>query len=439
MKLAAKVLVRSVVLSLLFAACTESDPPPDASPEASHEDAGDVVPPIDAAETEEIQGRWHRMRHPTRLTPEQQEEIERLRAIGYAAGSREAHTAAVVTSWDPTRAVDGLNFYTSGHAPAAYLVDMDGTVVHTWRKSFTDVWPDEPARIETGRSDFWRRAWLYDDGGVLAIFEGMGIVRLDRDSTLLWARLNGAHHDLEVLEDGTIVVLTRRAHLVERVHPQKPILEDFVTFLSPDGETLREFSIVEAFERSEFAAIGLRQSYQGGDITHTNTVRIVGPDDPPVPWLRPGYLLTSLRTVSVLAAIDLEREVVTHAWRGPFNRQHDPSVVRGDRLLLFDNVGLRTQSRVIEVALAAPDSIVWEYRGPEGNPLMSWTCGTVERLPGGNTLITDSDAGRALEIDADGELVWEYYNPHRVGTDPVYIATLFELERVPRTKVAWAE
>src|SRR5690606_2079449 len=35
---------------------------------------------------------------------------------------------------------NGLTLYTSGDAPAAYLIDMDGTVLHTWRRPFSTVW-----------------------------------------------------------------------------------------------------------------------------------------------------------------------------------------------------------------------------------------------------------------------------------------------------------
>jgi hypothetical protein len=37
--------------------------------------------------------------------------------------------------------------------------------------------------------------------------------------------------------------------------------------------------------------------------------------------------------------------------------------------------------------------------------------GAQQRLPNGNTLITESEAGRLLEVTADGEVVWEYINP----------------------------
>ena len=36
---------------------------------------------------------------------------------------------------------------------------------------------------------------------------------------------------------------------------------------------------------------------------------------------------------------------------------------------------------------------------------------SAERLPNGNTLITESDKGRAFEVTHAGEVVWEFWNP----------------------------
>jgi hypothetical protein len=52
-------------------------------------------------------------------------------------------------------------------------------------------------------------------------------------------------------------------------------------------------------------------------------------------------------------------------------------------------------------------------------------------LPNGNVLVTESDNGRAFELSGDGEIVWEFYNPHRAGDRGEYVATLFEVVRLP--------
>jgi hypothetical protein len=94
------------------------------------------------AQEEEIPGRWRKLR-PRRVDPnlseEQRQRIAQLEAIGYLSGSVEASTLAGVTLHDRERAYQGLNFYTSGHAPEAVLIDMDGSVLHRWRHEFLDI------------------------------------------------------------------------------------------------------------------------------------------------------------------------------------------------------------------------------------------------------------------------------------------------------------
>ena len=63
--------------------------------------------------------------------------------------------------------------------------------------------------------------------------------------------------------------------------------------------------------------------------------------------------------------------------------------------------------------------------------LFSKTLGSCQRLPNGNTLITESENGRALEVTRDKRVVWEFYNPHRAGARGELVAVLFEMLRLP--------
>jgi hypothetical protein len=113
--------------------------------------------------------------------------------------------------------------------------------------------------------------------------------------------------------------------------------------------------------------------------------------------------------------------------------------VAGGGLLIFDNYGLGEHSRVLELALG-DGSERWSFAGTPELPFYSESCGTAQRLPNGNTLITESDGGRAFEVTAGGEMVWEFYNPNRAGKQEEYIATLFEMLRLPEElDTAWLD
>jgi hypothetical protein len=118
--------------------------------------------------------------------------------------------------------------------------------------------------------------------------------------------------------------------------------------------------------------------------------------------------------------------------------QHDPKFLRNGNMLLFSN-NMNTDSSVVEEFDPVGGEVHWTYRGTRDHPFYSKYLGTAERLANGNTLITESDGGRAFEVTRGGETVWEFYNPNRSGSEGEYIATLPELIRLPRDyPIGWA-
>jgi hypothetical protein len=83
----------------------------------------------------------------------------------------------------------------------------------------------------------------------------------------------------------------------------------------------------------------------------------------------------------------------------------------------------RDNARVVEVD-PATGKVLWEYTPQTAghiNPLdnykfLSPDFGNAQRLANGNTLINEGANGRLFEVTDEGEVVWEYVNPH-VSTD----------------------
>ena len=396
-----------------------------------------------AAVAEPTTGRWTKFRthrYDPDLTAEQREEIERLESLGYASGSTPAPQERDVIHYDRDRAWPGLNLYTSGHAPEALLIDMEGRVLHRWRHEFREVWEDFPVGDELASTTFWRRARVYPNGDLLAIFDGLGLIKIDRDSQLLWSHPGREHHDLEMMQDGRIYVLTREARLVPRIPIDQPILEDFISILTPDGEEVERISIFEAFENSPYWERWQEKMARARYTLGANTIEVLdGRIADRAPAFGAGNVLVSLLTVDTIGVIDLEQRRFVWARTGGYVAQHDPTVLPNGNLMLFDNQGHKGRSRVFEVD-PVDGQVAWLYADSPEHPFFSRTCGTAQRLPNGNTLITESDGGRAFEVTPGEEIVWEFSNPHRAGTDGEYIATLFELLRLPADFPAdWAE
>ncbi len=96
--------------------------------------------------------------------------------------------------------------------------------------------------------------------------------------------------------------------------------------------------------------------------------------------------------------------------------------------LINDKLYTDNRSSVIELNPLTME-IDWEYKGDENNPFFSLASGSNQRLPNGNTLITESDRGRVFEVSPEGKIVWEYINKYRTGKKKKKIAAIFELIR----------
>ena len=352
-------------------------------------------------------------------------------AMPYLQGYRPAAgRQGMVRQPRPDAVQPGLNLYVSGHAPEAVLIDPDGRPLHRWAYPLERFRPElyegpEAERIR--KLEYFRRARLLPSGHLLAIYEGLGLVKLDPDSGLLWGYRGGAHHDLDLAPDGTIWVLDREGRTIPRVDPDRGILEDLVTVLSPEGEVLRSLSILEAFERSDYRAL-LERMAPPPDVLHTNTLEILdGRLEGRHPAFRAGNVLLSVLELDAVAVLDPEAEEIVWALAGLWRKQHQPTILDNGRMLVFDNLGARDRrSRVLELD-PFTQRIAWRY----AEDLYSKTLGSCQRLANGNTLITESENGRAVEVAPDGSVVWEFLTPHRAGEEGDLVAVLFEMERLP--------
>lgn len=354
-----------------------------------------------------------------------------VQALPYLQGYKPAEDRPAIVEHDPAAAFSGLNFYVSGHAAEAVLIDMRGQVLHRWRYPLRRLWPDLAKDPGMKKLEYWRRAFLYPNGDLLGIYEGHGIVKLDARSNVLWSHRGGIHHDLEVLPNGDIWVLDREGKILPRINPEKGVLEDMVTVLDPQGRVRRKISLLEAFERSRYASL-LETMEREGDIFHTNTLEVLdGRFADRHPAFREGNVLVSVLRLNALAILDPNREEIVWAKTGSWRRQHQPTFLDKGNLLLFDNLGAgRTRSRVLEIDPLSGET-VWQYGGTPGVDFLSKTLGSCQRLPNGNTLLTESENGRAIEVTPEGRIVWELYNPHRAGERNELVAVLFEVVRLP--------
>jgi hypothetical protein len=358
-----------------------------------------------------------------------------LKSIPYLSGSVDPRPQEMgVLVNDKTRVAPGLNFFSTLWRGDAFLVDGDGKRLWQWSLS------RELSSVEMRPGIAFGFTHLFPNGDVLGFVDGFGVVKLDKDSRLLWKHVALAHHDAFVADDGTIYALAHEKRSLPAICERYPSLLDDVLVLSASGERLRTISIFDAIQKSPYAfllprteGLTLPADTEVVDVLHTNHVEAYdGRLAPLSPLFRRGNLLVSMRSLNAIAILDGTTSQVLWLW-GPTNLslQHYPTILENGNILLFDN-GTRL-SQVVEVD-PRTNAVAWRY-APEKDFFFSASRGACQRLPNGNTLITLSEGGRALEVTASGQTVWEYANPS-VAAGGIR-ENIFQMTRIPAASLTF--
>jgi hypothetical protein len=208
---------------------------------------------------------------------------------------------------------------------------------------------------------------------------------------------------------------------VPAIYPDAWVKDELLTLLSPEGEVREQRSVLKMLNAKPGPApirrVGAQERNGRNEVElfHANAIEwmrrpeLVGRH--PVYGLR--NVLTCLRNQDLIAVFDWDAQELVWAWgRGELEFPHHPTVLDDGHVLVFDNGFRAGRSRVLEVD-PTTNEIVWQYQGDADAPFFSKNRGSNQRLPNGNTLIADSDSGRAIEVTPAGEIVWEFLVPIR--------------------------
>ncbi len=275
---------------------------------------------------------------------------------------------------------------------------------------------------------------------------------------------------------------------------EKLLLDDKIIEVNWEGDILWQWNASDHFDELGFDEAAknilardpnMRPAGGGmGDWLHINSASTLGENkwfDSGDERFHPDNVIWDSREANILAIISKETGKIV--WRiGPdFNTskelgklgwiigQHHlhmiPKGLPGEgNFLVFDNGGWggygapnptsptgrmnakRDYSRVLEFNPVTLE-IIWQYTPIEAgcvNPLDSYKfyspfISSAQRLPNGNTFITEGSNGRLIEVTAEHEIVWEYINPYFGGLAPsmniVYRAYRAPYDWVPQLQV----
>ena len=347
-----------------------------------------------------------------------------------------------LTAHDPVQASPGYTLYAplSGNGEV-YLLGPNGEVAHRWQMPY----PPGLYGYLLPNGNLFYGGKVRDDGGwdlfeAMKRFKGGIMLEADWEGNILWEHRDPYHHhDARRTQSGGCLYMTvermddAQAAKIRGGQPGSDagsMYADVLVEVDADGNRIWEWHAAEHLDpdRHVITFNDLRDEW-----SHGNTI-VPLPND---------RVMFSFRNISTVGIIDKTSGNIT--WQigdDTLAQQHDPSLLDNGNVLIYDN-GSHSRhnplpaSRVIEVN-PATNEIVWEYRdNPPFNFFSAYISGA-RRLPNGNTLITEGHFGRIFQVTPDGQVVWEYINPHFAPNEQGYVvnsvfrSTHYLREQIPQ-------
>jgi len=363
-------------------------------------------------------------------------DLDKLRSLPYIAFSEEkpGKGEGGLISIDEERSYPGYNIYIVQYKCTAELMDRHGRVLRTWSHEPCEIWEsfelmDGGDLLVTGMTDVDPNRFGEEH------LESRYLMRLDWDGQVVWKSPIHAHHDVEVTPGGRLLTLTMGYRRERSFHAGMDIRDNFLTLLEPDGTVVGSLSLYDMLSAPqagfELLKSGMKTEdmHREFDMLHVNSVE----------WMRrpdlaaksPIYSLSNIllasRNQDVVAIFNWDERRLVWSWgRGEILGPHDATVLDGGNILIFDNGLGRGWSRSIELNPLTGE-IEWEYHAPNPTDFYTASRGGNQRLPNGNTLITNSNSGQAFEVTRDGDVVWEFVTPHQDLRG--HRATIFRMKR----------
>lgn len=294
--------------------------------------------------------------------------------------------------------------------------------------------------------------------------------------------------DPKVDSGNTLILSHKNLHNTDIT--DKRLLDDVIIEVDWNGDVIWEWVLSEHFDEFDFSEEAKNIMFRDpnyraagggmGDWMHINSMSALGPNrfyDAGDERFHPDNIIWDARETNIIAITDKQSGKIVWSIGPDYNtspelrelgwiigQHHAHMIPRGlpgeGNILVFDNGGwagygapnpgaptgaknaLRDYSRVLEFDPVTL-KIVWQYTPTEAGYLQpvdasrfySPFISSAQRLPNGNTLITEGSGGRLIEVTKDHELVWEYISPYwgkQMNINMIYRAYRVPYEWVPQ-------
>lgn len=330
----------------------------------------------------------------------------------------------------PTKAFAGFTLIPQTGTAQVLLINMSKERVHSW-----------PIDAD--------RARLLPNGNLLVVHgtkwgidtppwsEMRPIVReYSWEGEVVWEHTlpDAAHHDIQRLENGNTLIVylvylsdEEKEGVTDQRKREMPFRSDVVQEVTPDGKVVWEWKAHEHLDLNDCGERACAEGFKGGgkqkdrfDWLHVNTISLL----PNNRWyeqgderFRPGNLMLLPRNWWQVLVVDRESKQVVWQHRtrygGGMIGGHEAEMINpgypgAGNILLVDNGRRKRGTFVLEINPVSGEP-VWVF--DVGPKFYTGVAGAAQRLPNGNTLISEDADGRIFEVTPQKEVAWLYRGP----------------------------
>ena len=254
---------------------------------------------------------------------------------------------------------------------------------------------------------------LMADGGLI-LHDESPLVRVDACGRREWMIDGIFHHAIETAPDGTLWA-NYRAPVSHEPGVGPAFIDESLVQLTPAGHVLARTSVIALLDRNGLGYLWRSRPYLD-DPLHVNDIQPVPGDGP---YWRRGDVFVSLRNLSLVLLYRPSTGRVLWSQAMPWRFQHDVSVIDDHRISVFDNHLKFAWDQPEHVANDGTNHlVVYDFathttseplaRAFETLVIRTRAQGRATPLPGGDTMIEETEWGRVMRVAPDGTVRWRY-------------------------------
>lgn len=308
---------------------------------------------------------------------------------------------------------------------------VTGEIIHTWIPSYEAIYKSDhkPLSEDDAQSVEHMRIihpLLLRDGSLIVLATGGRLVRLDKDSRVMWQIDHEFHHSINMDHEGNVWVPSKIIPGHYRLHeifgdrtawytPEKiSVDEESLVKVNQEGKILKEISLLRVLLENGLKSKVIfkwTQKYRD-DITHLNDIQPVLED---TNFARKGDLFLSLRVINAVLQYRPSEDKIVWYQVGPWIAQHDVTIDNMDEISVLSNerrlepYDRENRSRVITFNFKDGTAREPYAESTERADFFVYSEGLQTVLPDGNVLLEETVTGRILELSKDA-IEWEYVN-----------------------------